>query len=34
MTVVVVPTAKMLPEGGLHVTVESTPQQIFEAVGE
>jgi hypothetical protein len=33
LTVVVVPTAKMLPEGGVQYTVELTPQQIFEAVG-
>jgi hypothetical protein len=33
LTVVVVPTAKMLPEGGLQVTVELTPQQTLEAVG-
>jgi hypothetical protein len=33
LTVVVVPTAKMLPEGGLQTTVELTPQQMLEAVG-
>jgi len=33
VTVVVVPTVKMLPEGGLQVTVELTPQQMLEAVG-
>jgi hypothetical protein len=33
VTVVVVPTAKMLPEGGVQATAELTPQQMLEAVG-